>query len=110
MLGGDNDCPTTAEGPIPEDLLEVVKPPVCLMWGTADPWEPYKVTNGARAYTDFPTSTRPGRGAPPPGGALTSCRGQAAPPIRMNSPCRRKFVRAQHARGIESCMHLLPGP
>jgi pimeloyl-ACP methyl ester carboxylesterase len=27
---------------LPEDLLEVVKPPVCLMWGTADPWEPYE--------------------------------------------------------------------
>jgi pimeloyl-ACP methyl ester carboxylesterase len=27
---------------LPEDLLEVVKPLVCLMWGTADPWEPYE--------------------------------------------------------------------
>jgi len=40
-----------SEGPIPEDLLPLVSCPVCLMWGTADPWEPYE---DGKAYADYP--------------------------------------------------------
>lgn len=37
-------------GPLPEDLLEVIKVPVVIAWGDQDPWEPIEQ---GRAFADF---------------------------------------------------------
>lgn len=37
-------------GPLPEELLEVIKVPVVIGWGDQDPWEPIEQ---GRAYADF---------------------------------------------------------
>ncbi|GAB4346286.1 MAG: hypothetical protein Fur0042_11630 [Cyanophyceae cyanobacterium] len=40
-----------SQGPLPEDLLEIVTVPVAIWWGTADPWEPVEL---GRAFEKFP--------------------------------------------------------
>lgn len=37
-------------GPLPEDLLKVIKVPVTIGWGVQDPWEPIEQ---GRAYADY---------------------------------------------------------
>jgi pimeloyl-ACP methyl ester carboxylesterase len=37
-------------GPLPEDLLPLVKCPVLIAWGEKDPWEPIEL---GRAYSNF---------------------------------------------------------
>ncbi len=40
-----------AQGPLPEDLLEVLPCPALMLWGTADPWEPIEL---GRELAKFP--------------------------------------------------------
>ncbi len=40
-----------SQGPLPEDLLEVLPCPALLLWGEADPWEPIDL---GRKLADFP--------------------------------------------------------
>jgi len=40
-----------AQGPLPEDLLEVLPCPAIMLWGTADPWEPIEL---GRELAKFP--------------------------------------------------------
>ncbi|MBE9182235.1 alpha/beta fold hydrolase [Oculatella sp. LEGE 06141] len=40
-----------SQGPLPEDLLEVLPCPALLLWGTDDPWEPIAL---GRKLADFP--------------------------------------------------------
>lgn len=37
-------------GPLPEELLEVIKVPVTIAWGDQDPWEPMEL---GREYAAF---------------------------------------------------------
>lgn len=37
-------------GPLPEDLLAVIKVPVQIAWGAEDPWEPMEQ---GKAFVDF---------------------------------------------------------
>lgn len=39
-----------SSGPLPEDLLKIIKVPVVIGWGDQDPWEPIEL---GRAYADF---------------------------------------------------------
>lgn len=40
-----------SQGPLPEDLLEVLPCPALLLWGEADPWEPIEL---GRSLADYP--------------------------------------------------------
>lgn len=40
-----------SQGPLPEDLLEVLPCPAIMLWGTADPWEPIEL---GRELAKFP--------------------------------------------------------
>ncbi|MGD1872186.1 MAG: alpha/beta fold hydrolase [Mastigocoleus sp.] len=42
-------------GPLAEDLLPILKCPVIILWGTADPWEPIKL---GREFAKFPQVTK----------------------------------------------------
>jgi len=43
---------TYSQGPLAEDLLPLVRCPVAIFWGEADPWEPIEL---GRAFADYPT-------------------------------------------------------
>ena len=40
-----------SQGPLPEDLLAKLPCPALILWGTADPWEPFHL---GQAFTEFP--------------------------------------------------------
>lgn len=40
-----------SQGPLPEDLLEVLPCPAIILWGTDDPWEPIAL---GRKFADYP--------------------------------------------------------